>query len=144
MAQGAMLTHSGRSRPGILEGVLAMIAVQEKIDVLKMARDFIQEPGAWVKGSHAQDDRGEEIAPEEPDAVCFCLEGAIIRALTELGESAESSELLEMDAELMGDDGEYMTMWQDRAERTHAEVLARVDATLERLEREAIASFGRA
>ena len=41
----------------------------------------------------------------------FCLEGAIIRALTELGESAESSELLEMDAELMGDDGEYMTMW---------------------------------
>ena len=49
-----------------------------------------------------------------------------------------------MDAELMGDDGEYMTMWQDRAERTHAEVLARVDATLERLEREAIASFGRA
>ena len=121
-----------------------MIAVQEKIDVLKMARDLIQEPGAWVKGSHAQDDRGEEIAPEEPDAVCFCLEGAIIRALTELGESAESSELLEMDAELMGDDGEYMTMWQDRAERTHDEVLARVDATLERLEREAIASFGRA
>ena len=48
-----------------------------------------------------------------------------------------------MDAELMGDDGEYMTMWQDRPERTHDEVLARVDATLERLEREAIASFGR-
>ena len=42
-----------------------MVTVQEKIDVLKMARGFIQEPGAWVKGSHAQDDRGEEIAPEE-------------------------------------------------------------------------------
>ena len=110
-----------------------MITVQEKIDVLTITRDLLQEPGAWVQGCHAQNDRGEEIAPEEPDAVCFCLEGAIIRALTKLGESAESSELLEMDAELMGDDGEYMSMWQDRAERTHAEVLERVDATLERL-----------
>ena len=113
-----------------------MVTVQEKIDVLKMARGFIQEPSAWVKGSHAQDDRGEELAPEEPDAVCFCLEGAIIRALTESGEFGAGSELLEMNAELMGADGEYMTMWQDRAKRTHAEVLARVDTTLERLERE--------
>ena len=62
-----------------------MITVQEKIDVLKMARDLIHEPDAWVK-SLTPRMTGEEIAPEEPDAVCFCLEGAIIRALTELGE----------------------------------------------------------
>ena len=33
-----------------------------------------------------------------------------------------------------------MVIWNDSPERTHAQVLARVDATLERLEQKAIAS----
>ena len=116
-----------------------MITVQEKIDVLKMARDLIQEPDAWVQECHAWNHLGEETDPTEPDAVCFCLEGAILRALTELGEVGRGDALLEINAEVMGSD-ENICEWNDSPERTHAEVLARVDATLERLEREAIAS----
>ena len=68
-----------------------MIAVQEKIDVLKMARGFIQ--AGRMDGSGTQNDIGQETGPTEPDAVCFCLEGAIIRALTELLE-VDEDELL--------------------------------------------------
>ena len=128
-----------------------MVTVQEKIDVLKMARGFIQEPDAWVQGCHAQNDIGEEVAPEEPGAVCFCLEGAIIRALMELseinaGDPSFPSELLDIEVEVMGDDEDdgrdedSMTIWNDSMDQTHDEVLARVDATLERLEQKAIAS----
>ena len=119
-----------------------MVTVQEKIDVLKMARDLIQEPDAWVQECHAQNDIGEETGPTEPDAVCFCLEGAIIRALSELLEVDEDELLLEeINDEVMGkNEGSKMVIWNDSPERTQAEVLARVDATLERLEREAIAS----
>ena len=40
-----------------------------------------------------------------PDAVCFCLEGAILRALTELGEVRHSEVVVgDADAELMGSD----------------------------------------
>ena len=116
-----------------------MVAVQEKIDVLKMARGFIQEPDAWVQECHAQNHIGEEEDPESPDAVSFCLEGAILRALTELEEVGRGDALLEIDAEVMSSD-EHICEWNDSPERTHAEVLARVNATLERLEREAIAS----
>ena len=125
-----------------------MITVQEKIDVLKIARGFIQEPDAWVQECHAWNHIGEETDPTDPDAVCFCLEGAIMRAMTELSpviasEPSFMSELVEIDAEVMGSDGNICE-WNDSPKRTHDEVLARVDATLERLEREAIASFGRA
>ena len=67
-----------------------------------------------------------------------------MRAMTELSpviasEPSFMSELVEIDAEVMGSDGNICE-WNDSHERTHDEVLARVDATLERLEREAIAS----
>ena len=113
-----------------------MTTVQEKIDVLTMARDLLQEPSAWVRGCHAQNDRGEEIAPEDDHAVRFCLEGAIIRALTEMGESGESPLLGEIGDEIMDDgdgpDNANIVIWNDDFYRTHAEVLAQVDATLER------------
>ena len=66
--------------------------------------------------------------------MCFCLEGAIIRALTELLEVDEEELLLqEINDEVMGKNEDNMVIWNDSPERTHAEVLARVDATLERL-----------
>ena len=115
-----------------------MVTAQEKIDVLKMARGFIQEPDAWVQECHAQNDIGEETDPTESDAVSFCLEGAIMRALTHLQMRGVDPELQEVETEVMG--SENIVEWHDNLNRTHAEVLARVDATLERLEREAIAS----
>ena len=118
-----------------------MVTAQEKIDVLKMARGFIQEPDAWMKEWHAQNHIGQETGPTEPDAVCFCLEGAIIRALSELLEVDEDELLLkEINDEVMSKNEDSMVIWNDSPQRTHAQVLARVDATLERLEREAIAS----
>ena len=116
-----------------------MTMVQGKIDVLAMARGLIQEPDAWVQECHAWNHLGQETDPTDPDAVCFCLEGAIMRALTKLGEVCKGDPLLEINAEVMGSD-ENICDWNDSPKRTHAEVLARVDATLERLEREAIAS----
>ena len=81
-----------------------MITVQEKIDVLKMARGLIQEPDAWVQECHAWNHLGQEEDPESPDAVCFCLEGAIIRALTKLGQVMPKvgARCSEIDAEVMG------------------------------------------
>ena len=116
-----------------------MVTVQEKIDVLTMARDLIHDPDSWVQECHAWNDIGEETSPDEPDAVCFCLEGAIMRALMNLQMRGAGPELVEIEVEVMGGI-DNICDWNDSLERTHAEVLARVDATLERLEREAIAS----
>ena len=113
-----------------------MVTVNEKIEVLTMARDLIYEPSAWIQCYHATDSEGMEVPPQDSDAVCFCLEGAIIRSLTELGMFVTGSDLWEVNIEVMGgrEDHENIARWNDSPSRTHREVLARLDATLERLE----------
>ena len=55
-----------------------------EIDVLKLARSYIDTPRHWIKGSYAQTLTGRTIGPCQPLAACFCSVGAILRAANEL------------------------------------------------------------
>lgn len=46
-------------------------------ELLTCAADLLEKPGAWCQGAMARDVRGESVSPTDPDAVCFCLVGAI-------------------------------------------------------------------
>lgn len=46
---------------------------------LKEVRDLLATPGVWVKYSLARNANGETVDPRMPEAVCFCLSGALQR-----------------------------------------------------------------
>lgn len=64
-----------------------MSATREDVatmQVLERARDTIADPDDWTSGAVARDDNGHRVAPWDPDAVCWCLVGALDKAATDL------------------------------------------------------------
>lgn len=47
--------------------------------VLKDARSLIEKRSSWTHGAYAIDRKGNPIDPRHENAVCFCLQGAILR-----------------------------------------------------------------
>lgn len=55
--------------------------MSKKVDLLAPVRAILSGPRAWVQGYYALTaDRAEPRAPSAPDAACWCLTGAVIRA----------------------------------------------------------------
>lgn len=49
-------------------------------DILNRAADRLSKRGAWTKGADARDANGRDVSdPNDPDAVCWCVGGAIWR-----------------------------------------------------------------
>jgi len=55
------------------------------LDVLKAARKRIEKPENWLQGEFAKKAGGYVCNSGDPDAVCWCLSGAINAADTALG-----------------------------------------------------------
>jgi hypothetical protein len=49
------------------------------IEGLKAARDLLSVPGQWTKRQAARDKDGNMTGPHSPDAVCWCLIGALAK-----------------------------------------------------------------
>ena len=96
------------------------------LETLLKARDLISDPKRWTQRSFAVHEDGGDCLPEDDGAVCFCAEGALIRAsgskLTH-GYPKELEKALEAE---MGD------IWHFNDTHTHAEVLAAFDAAIEK------------
>ena len=43
-------------------------------------RSLLENPANWTRREWARDVNGRGVEPEAPTAVCWCLEGAIVRA----------------------------------------------------------------
>lgn len=53
----------------------------EVLDLLKAVRGLLSDPAAWTQGAHARDAAGNEVPYNSDKATCYCLAGAVMRAL---------------------------------------------------------------
>jgi hypothetical protein len=49
---------------------------------LKQVRDLLADPSRWTKGEFARNAKGKCTLYVSKDAVCFCLDGALMRVTT--------------------------------------------------------------
>jgi hypothetical protein len=55
------------------------MAALTKVDILRQARELLSDEERWTRGSYARDAEGKVCGWNEPEATCFCAEGAIFR-----------------------------------------------------------------
>jgi hypothetical protein len=101
-------------------------------DVLHRAADLIEEFG-WCQAVSARDVRGEGTSIVSPEAVSFCIGGAVLRAGLDLGldlyrPKGWTDYRRGYADELLG----YHWDWNDKRGRTKAEVVARLRSAAER------------
>lgn len=95
------------------------------IDALKETRRLIETVG-WTKGCAARDSSGNKVAPINKDAVCFCLHGAIERAVHHQYDDAQKVNRLLR--KLLG--GQLVSVWNDQPKRNLGEVLELLDSAI--------------
>ena len=103
------------------------------LECLKAVRERLAVPEQWTQGEYARDEMGVSIGSCCYDAQRWCLLGAVFRESEGLdADSNADSEALDLLQEAVGSKGKGLAEWQDAPERTHAEVLAVIDAAIER------------
>ena len=86
------------------------------LEILKAARELLAVPERWTKGALARSQNGDDVNPKSSEAAhSFCIVGAIGRSNIDY-------------------DSFDLAYWNDAPERTHAEVLARFDEAIVKLE----------
>ncbi len=100
------------------------------IEVLKGARKLLERRGAWGQGENARDKTGRVILPTSPDAVRFCLNGALMRAAgsnctAKYDAHARLEKVLGLEL-----DEESLTDWNDANSRRKHQVLAALDKAI--------------
>jgi hypothetical protein len=104
-------------------------------EILIAARAKIEAPERWTHGAYARDAAGRKVEPTCPDAVRWCVRGAI-DASTEQHSNKRPSSVLFSQA-VAGYGALYIPIWNDAPNRTHAEVLAAFDRAIAAAELEA-------
>lgn len=96
-------------------------------DILRAARELIATPDRWTKEWYARDAKGEWA--DLSKATCFCAVGALAKASgVDDPTGFEDEDISHFLAVAVGCD--YIVAWNDRAERTHPEVLAAFDRAI--------------
>jgi hypothetical protein len=114
--------------------------------ILIRARELIADPEHWTQHEHAQSNAGAPVSPFDPDAYCFCIDGALLRATAERrGELEELQSTADLDAiDEIARVPEYALAYSTlnnflpgrvspisfNDEHTHADVLALLDKAL--------------
>lgn len=94
---------------------------------LQQVRDLLADPKRWTQGSYARDADGNPLSYRHPDAVCLCLDGAVI----EIAGDTEGARYTEMQAHLEAqNDGNNYANFNDAEDTTHADVLAFLDKAI--------------
>lgn len=55
---------------------------------LQAARALIANPEYWTQGCHAIANTGAEVPVDDPEAYAFCADGALLKAILDLGRPA--------------------------------------------------------
>ena len=96
--------------------------------VLLRTRELLADPAHWIQHDFAFDGTGDACDALDPNAEKWCLEGAIIRAISDVSPEFEFNTAI-LGFPVRGD----IPHWNDQFKRTHAEVLVRIDAAIENL-----------
>ncbi len=105
--------------------------------VLEASKELLATPANWIQGrfygpSDAEDTNDELNSPDHLQATCFCTVGALARASIDVAQKMGlpwrevyklSCEAVRVSIKETSDDVR-IHIWNDRPERTHAEVLA--------------------
>lgn len=78
--------------------------------------ELLATPEKWTTGELARDAQGEPVSEDNERAVCWCINGAMLKCLTSM-EIIESSD--KITALVHG----CIWQWNDAPGRTHSEVL---------------------
>lgn len=97
------------------------------VETLRKARALLTPEGAWGQKFMAVDSMGLAVDLDGPAAVCWCSLGALERAARAQYVAKAREWLLEA----IGGGVRSLAGWNDRPERTHAEVLAAFDRAIE-------------
>lgn len=116
----------------------------DKLTMLKKARENLSDPAGWTQGTYFRGEGGRPLLYENVKAgrslVCSrCADGALIEVtFNEISGPYHATKILER--ELANASHAFVNGgligWNDKLERTHAEVLAVFDAAIARLEGE--------
>lgn len=102
-------------------------------DVLLKARDILNDPKAWCKGTFARDKNEKKASPYDPDACQFCATGAILKAESEYDLSSANGlyaeEIIEQQLPCTRKFG-GIPSYNDALVRTHEEILALFDRAI--------------
>ena len=99
-----------------------MTSLMKPSEALRKARELLTPEGAWTKEGWARNKQHWFVAPESPNAVCWCARGALRKVSG--GYTRE-----ELDAEIVLQDTLGLTHtgsiadWNDAEERTQDDVL---------------------
>lgn len=95
------------------------------IDRLVRIRDLLHVESRWTKGWFARDAEGNDVSTNNPNAVCFCLSGAVTKTSpdgkTEVVETFLNSQLSSLDG---------LTIPDFNDDSDHADVLAFLERCL--------------
>lgn len=97
-------------------------------DVLNAAADLLEKPGAWTQGAASRDmfgNVGEEGDELLPDAVCWCLAGAVEHVGGNWSRPYTTAIRAALGLPMVGI-GAQIAEWNDRPGRTQAEVVAKL------------------
>jgi hypothetical protein len=113
------------------------------LEQVKALRALLASPEAWTQRSYARSRAseanrlGETTCPTAQDATCWCFLGGCYRVTPDpIPTTTSGAECFEHNvAKFFGFLDAYAAIdWNDALERTHAEVLARIDAKIAELE----------
>ena len=93
------------------------------------ARRLIAEVG-WVQGGLSRNLKGELISPWDPAARCFCIAGAIMRAV-DMTNYEVNNRYLDCISKMHAVLKLPIPKWNDRADRTREEVVKAFDQVIE-------------
>lgn len=99
------------------------------LQILIEARKLIEKPERWIQHDYARDADGGEVTPDDSDATCFCMLGALARSAHAMEHEAHR---LPAALVLSTTVGGRVHHWNDDPDRTHAEVLAAFDRAIAR------------
>lgn len=111
-----------------------------KLDILKRAREILSDPLAWCKDTFARDKEGMKVWSGSVRACQFCAIGAIARAAKDLDASTSDHHAAELTLEeqvplhyrqTVSIGKGSVASYNDDPRRTHSEILALFDRTIE-------------
>jgi hypothetical protein len=81
--------------------------------------ELLDTPEKWTKGAFARDSKGDPVDPVSPEAVCWCIEGALQKCYPNYDDRWEAVYYRLLEVRKYGG----IIFWQDNPERTYEEVI---------------------
>lgn len=103
--------------------------------VLNDAAELLSDPARWHKGSYAGNMLGEPVPTHDPEAVCWCLSGALVRSNSvNIGYIAHDEAYHALTTVVQDMGHSTIVKFNDHPETTHEMVMRVMDTAKEKLQ----------